>query len=123
MNQHSRGKTTRARGDDAGADGGPFDRGLGLLEEPVDRGAGLLEAEHVLEREEPAGYVDGEPHPPVPQPLRGAYLAVPVVPPAPPPLAAAAFAPVSSVCRHRIQRRKWRFKAEEGKIVGVHKSC
>jgi len=42
--------------------------------------AGLVEAKHVLEREELAGDVKGQPHPAVPHPAGGAYLAVPVFP-------------------------------------------
>jgi len=85
--------------------GEAVDGRLGLGEQPVHRLAGLVEAEPVLQREEVARDVEGQPHPAVAHALRRPDLAVPVRPERPIPRPGVALAgggrSVSSTLRRR----------------------
>lgn len=62
-----------------------LNRVVRLREEPLYGLAGLVVAEHILEIEEFPSHLQREAHSPVPDPLRRAYLAVPVLLPGLPP--------------------------------------
>lgn len=58
---------------------------VGLVEEPLDGLAGFVVPQHVLKIEEFPSYLERQSHPSIPNPLRRANLAVPVLLPGSPP--------------------------------------